>query len=379
MKQEMIAMLLAGGKGVRLSTLTKEIAKPAVKFGGKYRIIDFSLSNCANSAIKTVGVLTQYEGPSLTEYIGDGQKWGFDATGSSCVLLVPGQKGNNFYFYNGTSDAIYKNLSFINSYKPDYVLILSADHVYKMDYAKMLQFHKSNNADVTIAAIKVPIKEASRFGIINTNDDYSIYEFEEKPVNPKSNLASMGIYIFTYDKLVEYITKENEHTERSDNHDFGKHVLPTMLSENCKMYAYPFEGYWRDVGTVMSLWETNMDLLDNDELNLLENNSSWNIYTEDTPALPQYISKDASVSNSIINQGSYIEGDIKHSVIFNNVKIAKGAKIIDSVILDGCVIEQGAYVKKCIVNSNTIVKANDRINENGDNVMLYYKEDVSNG
>lgn len=369
MKQEIIAMLLAGGKGVRLSDLTKAVAKPAVNFGGKYRIIDFPLSNCANSMIKTVGVLTQYEGASLTEYIGDGQKWGLDAVGCSCVLLAPGQKGDDYYFYNGTADAIYKNLSFMDKYDPEYVLILSGDHVYKMDYAKMLHFHKSNNADITIGAIKVSLKEASRFGIINANEDYSIYEFEEKPEHPKSTLASMGIYIFSYKKLKEYILKEIAHTERVE-HDFGKHVLPEMLKDGCKMFAYPFEGYWKDVGTVESLWQSNMDLLDDDKLGLLDMNSNWNIYTEDTLSAPQYISPNASVSNSLINQGCYIDGEVKHSVIFNDVKVGKNAKVIDSVVLPGSTIEDGACVKKCIVNSNMVIKANEKINMDEKSILL---------
>lgn len=374
MKQEIIAMLLAGGKGTRLSNLTKAIAKPAVNFGGKYRIIDFPLSNCANSTIKNVGVLTQYEGASLTEYIGNGQKWGLDANGSSCVLLAPGQKGDECYFYNGTADAIYKNMDFIEKYDPEYVIILSGDHVYKMDYSKMLHFHKSKNADITIAAINVPLKEASRFGIINTNEDYSIFEFEEKPAKPKSTLASMGIYIFTYKKLKEYLEKENAVTERTD-HDFGKHVLPTMLKENCKMFAYPFEGYWKDVGTVESLWQSNMDLLDDDKLDLLNPDSSWKIYTEDSFSAPQYISTSAKIGNCLINQGCYIEGEVKHSVIFNDVKIGKKAKVIDSIVLPGCVIEDGAVVKKCILMNDVTVKTGKKVNQDEKEIILVSKEE----
>lgn len=374
MKQEIIAMLLAGGKGVRLSDLTKTIAKPAVNFGGKYRIIDFPLSNCANSSIKTVGVLTQYEGASLTEYIGSGQKWGLDANGNSCVLLAPGQKGDECYFYNGTSDAIYRNLSFIEKYNPEYVLILSGDHVYKMDYSKMLHFHKSKGADVTIAAIEVPLKEASRFGIINTNKDYSIIEFEEKPAKPKSTLASMGIYIFSYNKLKEYLEKENNHTERKE-HDFGKHVLPAMLEDECRMFAYPFEGYWKDVGTVESLWRSNMDLLDDDKLGLLDDSSSWKIYTEDSFSPPQYISADAKVSNCLINQGCVVEGEIKHSIIFKDVKIGKKAKVIDSVVLPGCVIKDGAVVKNCILNNEVVIAEGAKVNPNDKEILLVTKEE----
>ena len=369
MKQEIIAMLLAGGKGVRLSKLTKTVAKPAVNFGGKYRIIDFPLSNCANSTIKTVGVLTQYEGASLTEYIGSGQKWGLDANGSSCVVLAPGQKGNECYFYNGTADAIYRNLSFIEKYSPEYVLILSGDHIYKMDYSKMLHFHKSKGADVTIATINVSLNEASRFGIINTKEDYSIIEFEEKPAHPKSTLASMGIYIFTYEKLKKYLEKENEHEERTE-HDFGKHILPAMLEENCKMYVYPFEGYWKDVGTVESLWQSNMDLLEDDQLDLLNPNASWKIYSEDSFSAPQYISPLAKVNTSLINQGCFIEGEVTHSIIFNDVKIGKRAKVIDSVVLPGSIIKDGAVVKRCIVDSNVTIDANQKINEDADKIVL---------
>ena len=373
MKQEIIAMLLAGGKGTRLNQLTKTTAKPAVDFGGKYKIIDFPLSNCANSGIKTVGVLTQYEGASLTEYIGSGQKWGLDANGSNCTLLAPGQKGDDYYFYTGTADAIYKNLSFIEKYDPEYVLILSGDHVYKMDYAKMLHFHKSKKADITIAALNVSLKEASRFGIINANEDYSINEFEEKPAHPKSTLASMGIYIFTYSKLKEYIEKEAANTERTD-HDFGKHILPAMLNDKCKMFVYPFEGYWKDVGTVDSLWQSNMDLLDNDDLGLLELDSNWKIYTEDTFSPPQFISSEAKISNSLINQGCYIEGEVSHSVLFNDVKIGKGAKVIDSVILPGGIIEDGACVKKCIINSGYTVKSGQNLNGEN-NILLICEEE----
>ena len=373
MKQEIIAMLLAGGKGTRLNQLTKTTAKPAVDFGGKYKIIDFPLSNCANSNIKTVGVLTQYEGASLTEYIGSGQKWGLDANGANCTLLAPGQKGDDYYFYTGTADAIYKNLSFMDKYNPEYVLILSGDHVYKMDYAKMLHFHKSKKADITIAALNVSLKEASRFGIINANEDYSIKEFEEKPEHPKSTLASMGIYIFTYSKLKEYIEKEAANTTRSD-HDFGKHILPTMLADNSKMFVYPFEGYWKDVGTVESLWQSNMDLLDDDKLGLLDPNSEWKIYTEDTFSPPQYISSTAKVKNALINQGCYIEGEINHSVLFNDVKVGKNTKIIDSVILPGATIEDNAFVKNCIINSGYTVKANSKL-DGAESILLVCEEE----
>lgn len=367
-KNEIIAMLLAGGKGSRLESLTKKVAKPAVYFGGKYRIIDFALSNCTNSGINVVGVMTQYESIQINEYIGAGTKWGFDGNNSAAVLLSPRQKESGFNWYNGTADAIYENIDFMDKYNPEYVLILSADHIYKMNYKKMLDEHKTNNADLTIAVLEVPWDEAPRFGIMNTNEDGSVYEFEEKPKNPKSNLASMGIYIFTYDKLKKYLI--NDEKVNKPEHDFGKDIIPAMIKDNCRLFAYKFKGYWKDVGTVQSLWQANMDLLESYDLDLYGIDSDWKIYSEDTHSGPQFISKDASIEDSIINQGCVIEGNVKHSVIFGDVKISKGAIVKDSVILPGVVIGENAIVDHVIINNNIKISANVKVNKNNDKIAL---------
>ena len=367
-KNEIIAMLLAGGKGSRLESLTKKVAKPAVYFGGKYRIIDFALSNCTNSGINVVGVMTQYESIQINEYIGAGTKWGFDGNNSAAVLLSPRQKESGFNWYNGTADAIYENIDFMDKYNPEYVLILSADHIYKMNYKKMLDFHKENNADLTIAVLEVPWDEAPRFGIMNTNPDGSVYEFEEKPKNPKSNLASMGIYIFTYEKLKKYLI-EDEKIKR-DEHDFGKDIIPAMIKDNCRLFAYTFKGYWKDVGTVQSLWQANMDLIESKDLDLYGMESDWKVYSEDTHSGPQFISKDASVVNSIINQGCKIEGTVTHSVIFGDVKIGKGAIVKDSVLLPGVIVEDNAIVDHVIVNNDVKISANSKVNYGNDTVVL---------
>ena len=367
-KNEIIAMLLAGGKGSRLESLTKKVAKPAVYFGGKYRIIDFALSNCTNSGINVVGVMTQYESIQINEYIGAGTKWGFDGNNSAAVLLSPRQKETGFNWYNGTADAIYSNIDFMDKYNPEYVLILSADHIYKMNYKKMLDAHKASNADLTIAVLEVPWDEAPRFGIMNTNPDGSVYEFEEKPKNPKSNLASMGIYIFSYDKLKKYLI-EDEKVKR-DEHDFGKDIIPAMIRDNCKLYAYKFEGYWKDVGTVHSLWQANMDLLESKDLDLYGEDSDWKVYSEDTHSGPQFISKDASVEDSMINQGCVIEGTVKHSVIFGDVTIKKGAVITDAVLLPGVVIEENAIVNRVIINNDIRISANKVVNNDPEKIAL---------
>lgn len=357
MKKEMIAMLLAGGKGTRLLSLTKKMAKPAVFFGGKYRIIDFPLSNCTNSNIDIVGVLTQYESVQLNDYIGSGAKWGFEGNHSKVVLLPPREKEEGSSWYNGTADAITQNLDFIEEYEPEYVLILSGDHIYKMDYEKMLEFHKSTQADVTIAVLNVDIKEASRFGIMNCDSSFRIKEFDEKPKNPKSTLASMGIYIFTYKKLKKYLLEEAKQ-DRSE-HDFGKHIIPAMLANHEKLMAYQFKGYWKDVGTVKSLWEANMDLLEESELDLFNRDQNWKIYSEDTFSLPQYIGQKAKIDNSIINQGCRIDGSVKDSVLFSKVKVHSGASVEKSVVLPDCVIEPGAKLKYCIVEAGKVVKADE--------------------
>ena len=348
MKQNnMLAMILAGGRGSRLHDLTTKVAKPAVSYGGKYRIVDFPLSNCANSGIDVVGVLTQYESVLLNSYVAAGGRWGLDAKDSGVFVLPPREKADaNLDVYRGTADAISQNIDFIDSYNPEYVLILSGDHIYKMNYDKMLEVHKANNADATIAVLEVPWKEASRFGIMNVNATDRIIEFEEKPKEPKSNLASMGIYIFTWkllrEMLVADMAKEDSH------HDFGKDIIPTLLNSGGNLHAWRFKGYWKDVGTIDSLWEANMDLLDeNCELDM--NDSSWKIYTEDVTTLPQYVSADAVVKNAYISQGCQIKGEVTGSVLFTNAKVGKGAKIIDTVLMPGVVVEDGAVVTRALV------------------------------
>jgi len=347
MKQQMLAMILAGGRGSRLFALTKKVAKPAVYFGGKYRIIDFPLSNCANSGIDVVGVLTQYESILLNSYVAGGSHWGLDAKDSGVFVLPPREKDEaDLNVYRGTADAITQNIDFIDSYEPEYVLILSGDHIYKMDYSAMLAHHKANNADCTIAVLPVPMKEASRFGIMNTNEDGRIIEFEEKPKQPKSNLASMGIYIFNW-KLLRKLLVEDDKNPNS-HHDFGKDIIPTLLNEGKRLWSWRFEDYWKDVGTVSSLWEANMDLLYRaEELDLQD--PSWKIYTEDKSARPQYIGENAVIDNAFIDQGCIIDGTVEGSVIFTNVKIAKDAVVKDAVVLPGCVIGEGATLNRVIV------------------------------
>ncbi len=354
-KQEVVAMLLAGGQGSRLGVLTQKLAKPAVPFGGKYRIIDFPLSNCVNSGIDAVGVLTQYQPLVLNEYIGSGQPWDLDGNNSGVSVLSPYQQVKGADWYSGTANAIYQNINYIDRYNPDYVVILSGDHIYKMDYSKMIAEHKANNADCTIAVIDVPLAEASRFGIMNTNPDGSIYEFEEKPEKPKSTNASMGIYVFSYDKLRKYLI-EDEETEGS-SHDFGKDILPKMLEDGLRMFAYQFQGYWKDVGTIDSLWESNMDLLDpNVPLDLTD--ESWKIYSRNPVVPPQYISETAEVQNSLIADGCSISGSVDFSVLFSNVVVKPGAVVQDSIIMPGSVIEEGAVVQYAIVSENTVIGKN---------------------
>lgn len=347
MKNEMLAMILAGGRGSRLHELTKKVAKPAVYYGGKYRIVDFPLSNCANSGIDVVGVLTQYESVQLNSYVAQGGRWGLDTNESGVFVLPPREKADEALdVYRGTADAISQNIDFIDNYDPDYLLILSGDHIYKMDYSRMLDFHKENKADATIAVIPVPMKEASRFGIMNTDGNGHIVEFEEKPANPKSNLASMGIYIFSWKTLRRLLVADMKSNESS--HDFGKDIIPTLLGEGKTLMAYEFQGYWKDVGTIDSLWEANMDLLHRKtELNLSD--SRWKIYTEDVTTLPQYIGRDAKISTAYINQGCRIEGEVTNSVLFTNSVVGKGAKVIDSVLMPGAIVEDGAVVTRALV------------------------------
>lgn len=348
MKQNnMLAMILAGGRGSRLHELTNKVAKPAVSYGGKYRIVDFPLSNCANSGIDVVGVLTQYESILLNSYVAAGRRWGLDAKDSGVYVLPPRETADsNLDVYRGTADAISQNIDFIDTYSPEYILILSGDHIYKMDYDKMLDVHKANNADATIAVLPVPMKEASRFGIMNTDENGKIVEFEEKPEKPKSNLASMGIYIFNWKQLRKALTADMKNPDSS--HDFGKDIIPNFLNEGKALYAYKFEGYWKDVGTIDSLWEANMDLLDpNNPLDL--NDPTWKIYTEDVTTLPHYIGPNADIKRAFITQGCVIDGSVKNSVLFTGAKVGEGAKIIDSVLMPGVTVESGAVVTRALV------------------------------
>jgi len=347
-------MLLAGGQGSRLYALTQKVAKPAVPFGGKYRIVDFPLSNCTNSGIDTVGVLTQYEPLLLNEYIGNGLPWDLDRTYGGVKILPPYQGAKAADWYKGTANAIYQNLKFIDRYDAEYVLILSGDHIYKMDYAKMLKFHKKRNADCTIAVLDVPIEEASRFGIMSVDEDSKIYKFEEKPKNPESTMASMGIYIFTKSKLSEYLI--NDAADPASSNDFGKNIIPAMLANGENMVAYPFEGYWKDVGTISSLWEANMDLLgEKPEFDL--DDEKWRIFTRHETLAPQYVGEDAKIVNSIVAEGCEIYGTVENSVLFPGVKVMPGAVVRDSVVMGGCVIETEAVVSYSILDTNVTVGA----------------------
>ena len=371
-KNEMLAMILAGGRGSRLKDLTNKVAKPAVYFGGKYRIIDFPLSNCANSGIDVVGVLTQYESVLLNSYVAAGGRWGLDSRGSGVFVLTPREKADEqLDVYRGTADAISQNIDFIDSYEPEYLLVLSGDHIYKMDYDKMLKFHKEMGADATIAVRPVPMKEASRFGIMNTDDNKRIVEFEEKPEHPKSNLASMGIYIFSWKLMRKLLMEDMKNPESS--HDFGNDLIPKMLETQKSLYAYEFKGYWKDVGTIDSLWEANMDLLDDkNELDL--GDPSWRIYTEDATSLPQFIGKDASVSHSYVTQGVRIEGEVKNSVIFTGARVGKGAKVIDSVLMPGVKVGDGAVINRALVAENIKIADGAKIGKkNSEEILLVAK------
>lgn len=360
-KQEVVAMLLAGGQGSRLGVLTKKLAKPAVPFGGKYRIIDFPLSNCVNSGIEAVGVLTQYQPLVLNEYIGSGAPWDLDGMHSGVTCLSPYQAVEGADWYSGTANAIYQNISYIDRYNPEYVVILSGDHIYKMDYSQMIAYHKEKEAACTIAVIDVPLSEASRFGILNTNPDGSIYEFDEKPAVPKSTNASMGIYVFSWGALKKYLI-EDEADPNSSN-DFGKNVLPAMLNAGERMFAYPFEGYWKDVGTIDSLWESNMDLLDpNTTLDLK------NIYSRNPMMPPHHIGEEAEIQNSLIADGCNVDGKLEFSVLFAGVKVGKGAVVNSSIIMPGAVIEEGAVVQYAIVSENSVIGKNAVVGANPEDV-----------
>ncbi len=358
--KECVAMLLAGGQGSRLYALTKNLAKPAVPFGGKYRIIDFPLSNCVNSGIDTVGILTQYQPLVLNEYIGNGQPWDLDRLYGGVHVLPPYQTATGSDWYKGTANAIYQNLNFIERYDPEYVLILSGDHIYKMDYAKMLAFHKEKEADCTIAVLEVPWEEASRFGIMTADESGDITKFEEKPKEPKSNLASMGIYIFTWDKLRKYLTEDE--ADKTSSNDFGKNIIPNMLGDRQRMVTYPFEGYWKDVGTIDSLWEANMDLL-NPNMPLDVWDPMWKIYARTSGSPCHYTGPDAHVDNAMITEGCIVEGDVSSSVLFAGAQIAKGAKVSDSIIMPRAVIEEGADVRYSIIAEDVVVKKGAIIGE----------------
>ncbi len=352
---KMIAMILAGGRGTRLEDLTSKVAKPAVFFGGKYRIIDFPLSNCANSGVNVVGVLTQYESVLLNSYVAQDSCWGLDAKDSGIYVLPPREKVEGFGLYRGTADAITQNIDFCDQFDPEYVLVLSGDHIYKMDYSWMLADHKKNDADVTIAVLEVPIKEASRFGIMNCDETGRIVEFEEKPPHPKSNLASMGIYIFNYKELRKYLVADEKNDKSS--HDFGKDIIPTMLNDKKRLYVHRFGGYWKDVGTLDSLWEANMDLLGTSP-SLKVEDKNWKIYTEDVSTTAQCLMSSALVRNSMVNQGCIIDGTVEHSVIFTDVEVKKGAVIRDSVVLPNVVVGAGAKLNKVIVGEGVVIPDN---------------------
>ncbi|MDY0209040.1 MAG: glucose-1-phosphate adenylyltransferase [Bacilli bacterium] len=357
-KKECVAMLLAGGQGSRLYALTNKIAKPAVSYGAKYRIIDFPLSNCINSNIDTVGVLTQYQPLLLNDYIGNGQPWDLDRTFGGVHILPPYQGKNKTDWYKGTANAIYQNIVFMKRYNPEYIIILSGDHIYKMDYSKMLNFHKEKNAEATIAVIDVSLQEASRFGIMNTDSSMRIQEFEEKPVKPKSTKASMGIYIFNAELLYQYLEADAE--DSHSQNDFGKNIIPNMLNDGKLMYAYPFSGYWKDVGTIDSLWEANMDLLGEEpQFNIFD--KSWKIYSRNEAYPPQFICEGSKIENSLLTVGCYIEGHVKNSLLSENVRIGKNAKVIDSILFDNVVVEDGAVVEYSIIAENVVIKKQAKI------------------
>ncbi|MDD6302618.1 MAG: glucose-1-phosphate adenylyltransferase [Bacillales bacterium] len=359
MTNDMVALVLAGGKGTRLEGLTKKTSKPAVYFGGKYRIIDFVLSNCANSNISKIGVLTQYESIEISNYCSNGKHWGFDGNVCDFSILSPRQKQDGSHWYAGTADAIYQNLDWIDEINPKYVLILSSDHIYKMNYDKMLKFTESVDADCTIGCLKVEEKDVSRFGILTLDEEQRVKTFIEKPKHSTSRDASMGIYIFKWDVLREYLVDD---AKKETEHDFGKDIIPNMMNSNKKVYGYPFAGYWRDVGTIESLWRTNMDLLDDpDALDLYNNFSGFKIYTEDTKSLPQYIGPNARVTNSMVNQGSIIFGKVNHSVLFTSCYVGEGSEIEDAVIMPGVRIGKNCKVKNCIISPSAKIKDNSEL------------------
>ncbi|MBS4538365.1 glucose-1-phosphate adenylyltransferase [Clostridium sp. D2Q-11] len=374
MDDKVVAMLLAGGQGSRLKTLTSKIAKPAVPFGGKYRIIDYALSNATNSGIRDIGILTQYKPFLLNSHIGIGSSWDFDRTFGGLKILPPFTSEDGGRWYTGTANAIYENIDFIDNLAPEYVLILSGDHIYKMNYQHLLDVHKENNANVTISVLEVPWEDTSRFGIINVDRDKRIIEFEEKPENAKNNMASMGIYMFNWKDLREYLIKDNE--DENSSNDFGKNILPKMLDDGKRMYAWVFEDYWKDVGTIRSYWEANMDLLDEkNTLNLYDRD--WRIYTKNKNLPPQHIAKNSIIKNSLVNEACDVKGEVKNSVLFSNIVIEKDAKINNSVILSNCVIRSGAEVNNAVILEDITIEVGSKIGtKNDDNIYLVSDEGI---
>ena len=366
--KDCVAMILAGGQGSRLGALTKNVAKPAVPFGGKYRIIDFPLSNCVHSGINTVGVLTQYQPLELNRYIGNGNPWDLDRSHGGVYVLPPYQSAKAGEWYKGTANAIYQNLSFLESFKPENVLILSGDHIYKMHYGEMLKAHKESGAAVTIAVMPVPWEEASRFGIMNVDEEVTITDFEEKPAEPKSNLASMGIYIFTYEVLKKYL--EADERDPSSANDFGKNIIPTMLENGEKMVSFRFEGYWKDVGTIHSLWEANMDLVDQPPKFDL-NDRSWSIYSRNMALAPHYVGQNAKITNSTVTEGCFIDGEIKHSVIFGGVELGEGSVVSDSVIMPGAKIGKNVVIEKAVIGADAVIGDGAKVGVNSSDDNKY--------
>lgn len=381
-KKETIAMLLAGGQGNRLGKLTKTIAKPAVAFGGKYRIIDFPLSNCINSGIDTIGVLTQYQPLELNAYIGSGQPWDLDRLYGGVTILPPYLKGTLGEWYKGTANAIYQNMHFISLYEPTYVVILSGDHIYKANYQLMIEYHKEKKADCTIAVLDVPLQDASRFGIMNVKDDLRIYEFEEKPKEPKSTLASMGVYVFTWEKLKEYLEKDEK--DKDSHNDFGKNIIPKMIVSKERVYAYPYKGYWKDVGTVKALWEANMDILDKDK-GIDIDDYRWKIYSRNPVLPPQYIGEGAEIKNSFITEGCTVEGFVDHSILFPGVIVKKGARVVNSILMPRSRVEEEAVVEYSIIMEDLTVPKGIKVGEvpeiitDDEGITVYSEEEVNNG